>query len=1134
MASRLNNAEEHEHRPSLSGTPSAWKALIILAVVMMGFLFFDSIICGVLRVGFAGVAWSKKAELSIEHLTLRQNGMLQARGLVLSFGSWQHRSSLKIDWVEVQLPTLGTVIGFLQNKQPHLVREISLGKTKLVIDRRIDAPGDGALSAASQAVEKTSTHYSIPWIKLLPDAAAVGPLDLVAVGNNARIAVSNLYLSLPNRWTGRIAYSEAVLDIGSTHHVFTTASAPASWNGATLQLGKLSLTKELQLEELTLTPQRDLMEFGLRGAIGNGLLRGDGSFGAVENQSLLTTTMVGENLKMEAISMLMKQGEQRAIGTIRQARITFRGNPDRPLEADSSLRLIADDFRWEGRGWDSLRLSATLTGRVCRLSELQLRQKGNEVEAQGESKLPEDWHGALKAPFTASFHADLDDAGALAALAGTDFAQLSGSLELEGTIKGAENKAEGYCNLISTGMKIRNLPLDWLKGCLLFDGEQTRLSNLEAWSGKDRIVIAGVVENNRPHTYAATAQFGVGNLTKSLALLGISTASQIGGGAAQGTWTGDGSIKGHSGTFQAKLNDWISPWTKAGMSGSFEGSYSPGHLYCSKVEFEAEDLRLGLQLSASPTRLEAKSILATRKGKSDPLVRGEVSLPVNAPALWQSGDLVSNLGMKDPLDLLLELRGINVEELANLLGQKTSFGGTLEGNLSASGTPEIPEIHTKLKIAKLTLPDAATTIGVSLKMDSGAGRATCQLIQEPAKTSPLTLQGEIPLRLVTDQGKLHIADPTGPVHAVATMHTIPTSGWLSLWSGFPLVLRDGTANGSLTIGGTLSSPSVEGNLLLAAREAVLPGLFELSNLRLPIACSLTKATATGGTALFGTNLVALSGLLDWSTNSVEGRLAFTGKDLSFPQFAGLESRGDAELLLTMQGTNIPTLNGNLLIKQIAGTFLPVATPFFTPPGIVLNNAISMIPIVDSTNAVQLNLQAKTEGTLPLGGGTGADPAQLQAELQFLGGITAIRWSGNILVKNTALELPAGKFLIPEATLQSTRGEENFSFTAYGMTHLGFCMLQQNGSTQEAWIELLAPVSVDTTADMVLALATPEKSRTSGTLLLNQMSAWIRQNALFPLPSQGSISRRSGSPAAAALGFYGRPWSLSFQQPSPKN
>jgi hypothetical protein len=140
-----------------------------------------------------------------------------------------------------------------------------------------------------------------------------------------------------------------------------------------------------------------------------------------------------------------------------------------------------------------------------------------------------------------------------------------------------------------------------------------------------------------------------------------------------------------------------------------------------------------------------------------------------------------------------------------------------------------------------------------------------------------------------------------------------------------------------------------------------------------------------------------------------------------------------------------------------------------------------------------------------------------------------------LVKNTALEIPAGRFLIPEATLKLTDdGGEDFSFTAYGMTPLGFCILQQNGSAQETWIEMVAPTSISTTADMVLALATPEKSRTPGTLLLNQMPAWIRQNSLFPLPLQGAISRRSGSPATAALGFYGRPWSLSFQQLSPKN
>lgn len=1138
MPSRPKNAEERDHRPARSGTPSAWMALTLLSLAVLGIFFFNGIVCEVLRLGLATIAWSKRVDLSIDHLSLQEHGVIQAQGVALSLGPQTHRSSWKSDWVTVQLPTLGTLLKLAENKQPHLIRQIALGKTKLVIDHRTETQEAEAslleTKNASSLHQQPRIEYSIPWIRLLPDAVSVGPLDLVIVGNNARLAMSNLFLSLPDRWTGRVAYSEAVLDLGSEHHVFGATSAPAHWNGTTLQFGSLILDKELRLEELTFTPQRGRIDFGLRGAIGGGLLRGDGSFGEVDNHSSLAVTLVGENLKMDAISQLLKKDEHRASGTIRQGRITFRGNPDQPLESDSSLRFVADDFRWEGRGWDSLRVAATLTGRVCRLSELRLRQQGNEVDAQGESKLPEDWHNALKAPFTASFHADLDDAGALAALAGNDFAKLSGSLELEGAIKGAENKAEGYCNITSTGMKIRQLPLDWLKGCLLFEGNKTRLSNLEAWSGKDRIVMDGVVENNTPHTYAAKASFSVENLTKSLALLGISTASQIGGGAVQGIWSGDGSLNGHSGTFQAKLHDWISPWTMAGMSGSFEGSYSPGRLYCSKADFQSQDLRLGLVFSASPKSVEVKSIIATRKGKSDPLLQGAVDLPLNAPMLWQTGDLISTLGMKDPINLELELKGIKIEELATLLGQRTPFSGMLDGTLSASGTPETPKIHSKLKIANLTLPDAATTIGVNWAMDSGDGRASYQLIQEPAHSSPLTLQGDIPFSFVADNGSLRFSNDAAPIHGVITLHTIPTTGWLALLGSYPWVLREGTLDGSLILGGTLALPSIEGNLLLAAREAGLPGLPLLSAVKLPLVCSLTQARLTTGTALVGSNTVSLAGTLDWSKQPLAAQLNLTGKNIIMPFFAGLESRGDAELALMVQGTAEPTLNGTLLVKQVAGIFPERAIPFFTPPGIGENIAYILHSTPPSAASVQLNLEAKTDGSLPLHRSKGEETAQLQADLHLVGKVNALRWSGIIVAHNTLMELPCGSFVAPEVKLQSDgKGGEQLFFDAFGLTRLGLCMLQQDGLTQKLSMTPLAPPSAENTvADWVLALATPNQQLLRVPFL--QLPAWLRQNTLFPRPTLGWNGETDSDTFSTGLGFYGRSWSMSFQQTQPKN
>ena len=1129
MASRPNPEKEIEHYPARSGTPTAWKALALVSALVAGWFFFDRIICCVIQIGLSGMAWSQSVDLTVNHLELTENGTIKASGVSLFFGSREHRSSWKSDWIEVRLPSLGRMLEVDKNPHPRRIREISLGQTKILLDQRSSLP------IAGQQEKRQPIFYTIPWIRLLPDALIAGPVELVIIGENHRISVRGLYAFLPDRWAGKIHYSEVVLDAGSAHEIFSSAAIPASWDGTTLRLGTLVLNKDLHLEELTLTPLRERLEFGLHGTVGNGVIRGDGSFGKAGSKTVLEATLVGENLKLESLATLLKTGNQRATGTIRQARCTFRGDPEMPLEADSALRLVADAFRWEGKGWDSLRLAATLTGRILTLSELILHQKENEVEAAGISRLPEDWHGALKAPFSATFHAMLDDAGALAALAGSDLSQLSGGLFLEGAIKGGDNKAEGYCNLVGAGMKLCNLPLDWLKGCVIFEGGKTRLSNLEAWSGSDRIVMDGEVENSLPHTYAAKAEFGVSNLTKRLAQLGVSTASQIGGGAVSGIWTGDGSGKAHSGTFQAQVTDWVSPWTKAGMSGSFEGSYSPGHLYCSKAEFHQEDLRLSLQLAASPTRLEAKSIVATRNGKSNPVVQGAVALPVNAPSLWQTGDIVSNLIMREPLAISLALHGIKAEELADLLGQNSRFTGTLEGDLVAGGTPENPEIHSALKIAKLGLSDTATTIGLVGRFDATEGRASFHIAQDipkEAKESPLIIRGDLPFRLVADHGVLRLADAAASIRGVATLHRFSLDGWLALWRSSLWSVRDGMLDGVLNLDGTLEKPTVEGKLEVTALGASLPGIpsqSDITNLKLPVTCSLSKATSTGGSALYQGRPITISGLLDWSADPWGARIHASGKEIPFPKLGGISSQGEADINIQQQGTNIPILSGKFMIRSASGALPSRVVPFFDPPGVTLPSQGSS-PLVPSCTNCQLDLQAATEEwlTLKAEGDNRTNSTQIRVSLHSKEGV----WTGSMGVKDHFLELPAGRFLIPEAMLQyDASGRETLTFTAFGLTKLGFCTLTQEGSLKDQpRIDLIAANSGVTPSDLLLCLATPEK-KGNGSPALLQMPFWNRQNTLFPLLPTGWVTRKGQIHYPDSMGFYGSPWSAQlFEEP----
>ena len=1132
MPSREPIPEEQNHLPARSGTPAAWLAVGFLGLLVMGWMFWEPLCCGALRLGLSASAWTQGHRVQIGSISFSAGGRILAKELDWSSGSKEHGSHGTCEWLEIKPRLPWRIPGIMSKESRGLIRELRIGKTKLLIDHRA--------GTEEKLTVSPSTSGTAAWASLIPLACYGGPVDLVDIGENYRVAVNALSLQLPNQWPGTVSHAEALLDIGSWHHAFPADKTTAILEGTALNISGLDLGKGVKVEELALNLKSGRLEFGWRGTVSGGHLRGDGALG----NNHLEVTMVGENLPMESLTALIVEDQKPASGIIRQARMAFRGDLDHPMEADVSLRLVADAFRWKGLGWETLRLASTLTGRTLTLTELKMRQKENELDAEGQSKLPVNWRAALRAPFTAVFHASLEDAGALAALAGPQFAQLAGGLTVEGSIKGADNLAEGYCNLVGNGMKIRDLQVDWLKGCLLFDGGKTRLADLEAASGSDSVVLEGVVENSSPHAYKAAAQIQVRNLTKKLAQLGITTVSAIGGGDIKGTWQGEGSSKGHVGSFQAKITEWVSPATRGGMTGDFEGSYAPGFFQLSDAELRQADLRLAFRLFASSRKLDVWSITAIRNGKRDPLLEGELALPLNAPELWKTGSVVPALFAGEKLDLRLAIHGLKVEELADLLGQQSRCTGMLEGAVRMGGTVETPEVHASLTASGFSPWKGLDKSNLSLRVDSSAGRASLQVDQEPSGDSPLSVKADFPFRWQIDGGVLHPADGSPVVKGSGTFRHLALDGWARLIGGGCWPLRGSSLDGSLTLGGTMAKPVLEGSLLLEAGELLLPAAESLGELRLPVAFTGTKSTLRDGAARYHGTPVVLTGSLDWGHPSWESEWKLSGEGIALPlldQVSGLENQGDASIVLRATGGEMPSLGGEILIKSVRGHLQNTLTPYFAPPGISGNDPV---PVAKTTSGddgdiwkpLSLDLRIRTKGELtmvPLQGigqsssylrswKPSPDPGIIQAECQLTGIAENPITTGSITAKQQTVILPSGKFLVPEAHLKLDK-ENGCTLEAmgFGMTGAGLCVL---GVTGHANHPVLCPEGPPgtTAPDMLMALASPRLAGSPG-LRLRQAAAWIRQGMLLPVPVAAWRSGQVGGNDPASLGFYGLPW-----------
>jgi hypothetical protein len=1092
--------------------------LTLLALVIAIWIFSNPVFSTALRGGLSLAAWGYGGELHIDQLSIADNGWIQARGITWLLGPPDHRSSFKSDAVGVRLSSWKQLLHLSEGGPQRLVREMMVGKTKILLDTR-----SSAHAVKTQVILPVRNMLSLVQPSLfLPSASfTLGSADLVMIGDHHRVAVNGLSLRLPDRWAGRISYSDGSLDVGAWHRVLPKTSVPASWEGGTLRLGELDLGNELLLRETTLRPVGDSIDFGIRGTVGQGLIRGDGTVSSPLNPKHLELTLVGEGLALDAFREWMKE-EKKATGVISQARLTFRGDPTNPVDADSSLRVIARDFRWEGKGWETLRLVATLTGRNLTLSELHLQQQENEVTASGQSHLPSDWHAALRAPFTGKFHAELEDASALAGLAGPEFTQLGGGLLLEGEIHGSENKAEGYCNLSGAGMTIRKLPLDWVKGCMIFAGDQTRLASLEAWSGRDHLNLSGQVANSRPHAYKAEAQADVRDLTKRLSQLGVTTASVIGGGAVKFRWHGEGTADVHTGSFEMEVNDWVSKWTTTGMTGTFEGSYAPGKVELSKAKFKQDDLTLGGKLSAAAAAFRATDIVATRAGKPGPLVKGDILLPFNALEFWQSGDLLKTIAMDSPVDINLALQGIKAEEIAGLLGQQIPFVGTLDGSITAKGSPAKPVIHSALSIRNFSPKQGGPKADLSIAVEAGDGKASAKLLQEPASTSPLSVELAVPLHLIKEQGTICMGDTDQPIHGSATFQHVPLDGWVSLMRLDSWPLKNARVDGKILFSGAWRQPALEGGFLLEAEEGHLFGSHTLEHLSLPITLSSAKAVFGSGSAVYRDKPVMLSGELSWEQSPWKGGLRLQGKDLPLTLGSGLEALADADLVFGATTPQTPLLSGSLQLHGLTGVLHPELTPSFAPPACLLSSSASessRSPASDNgLKNLQIDLSLRTDGLVSLDPQTNS---ALALDVQAGGAALDPSFSGTVQGKNMELTLPCGPFYAPQVRVLLKDSSYTLSGDdAYGLTKGGFCFLSLNGVLPHPKIAFEGEPG-DMAPDLLMAIATGRAEWSKR--YLTEGSSWCRQSLMFPLPATKWMTSRMGEYEPGTQGFYGAPW-----------
>ncbi len=733
---------------------------------------------------------------------------------------------------------------------------------------------EGSLNAADVPVAP-------PELAILPETIEVQNLSLDVQADDQRFSVRNFSLRLREDGPGTAVLREFTAQTPDWSKTLGPLQASTLWKTGVLSLGQLELQSGVVFETISVdTLQKRGPAASFRLALFGGTVRGDLTIG--EN---LEAAVWASNVPLAPLPALAESGA-RVAGRLVEGRVTFRGDPRRPADAEASLRVVAEGVRWEERGWETLEAGASLIHRRLVVSDFDLCQKENRVHLNGEISLAEGWSKIAQAPFLFNIRANIEELGALGGLAGAGFEELDGRMSAAGTVSGREGQLDGFLSVEASNIAFRNLSLNGAKLEAVFKKSEVEIAQLEIYAGKDLLEGKGTIGLAAPHMYAGEITARVADLARYTAV--VAGSEDVASGALDLRWQGDGTLRAHSGAFEIGLRDLVSTHTPAGLSGDFAGTYSPQNVYFSRFAIENNGVRLQASATMAATGVTLGDV-ELRTGR-ETLLEGGLFFPIDLFAMlggtdWRAAiaaDREAWISLKTP-------RTLSLATLASLFGQEPLLTGQLALNVDAGGVPASMWSKGSLTVNALRYGSDATFPESKLDLTflSGAGGATLDGSLATRGFRPLTLRGRMPFGLTqTGSGDWRWVNPDGSFDLTAEFPRTDISVFRPLIG--PARRIAGDLSGRIHATGTIAAPVAEGRLDLSN------GLLEISA-RTPPVTNLNAAIVFDGTQA---RVETFRGEVGAGPFSLSGTMAFAG-----PQF-DLRFKGDKVLLARDAGMRL--------------------------------------------------------------------------------------------------------------------------------------------------------------------------------------------------------------------------------------
>ena len=626
---------------------------------------------------------------------------------------------------------------------------------------------------------------------------------------------------------GRFGIGTLTVHAPRFERVFGPLEAGTAWDGTRLSLANMEILPGVLASEISCGLERGGdPTLSFQGRVFGGSVRGDWNFQRAERGTVWDFAAVCSNVALEAMPAVLGV-DGKAQGRLAEGRFTFRGEPGRPTDAEASLRVLAKDFRWNDRGWESLEIGASLIHRRLLVSNFDLRQSENTVTLNGEISLAEGWGKLADAPFLGNLRANIKELGALARLTGGGAEEAKGRLVAEGSVSGRLGSLDGFVGVRANGIDYRGVRVDEVDVEVLFKKTIAEIVRCEMKSNGDALSAKGRIGQAAPYSYSAELEAKLADLTDWVRPFPKIGGGMVAGGAMKLNWSGDGSRAGHSGVFDLNLERFVSELTPAGLTGHFAGTYSPKNIYFSQAEMVNGPMRMRSRVTLSSSGINLDDLELQARGKD--LLRGRAFLPVNPFTLRSVADWNSAVLESKDIYILADTPGeLALRDLVRLAGQDWPIEGVLGMQIEAFGPASGIDGNLSLQARDVVWGGEKSTIPSDIQLNLRTTGGTAKLEGEMTNSamSPLKLSASFPFGLFKDgEGVLRWVRRDGKVEAAVDF---PRAD-LALLRPFFKTLGGlaGELSGELDFVGTLGAPKISGS------AEIRNGAFQLGALAAP-------------------------------------------------------------------------------------------------------------------------------------------------------------------------------------------------------------------------------------------------------------------------------------------------------------